>query len=623
MTKRQFEQILKSGEGAMVEFKKTVSSSIGREICAFANTIGGQIFVGIDDKNNVIGCKLTNQVKSRIQDIANNFDPRVLIKIKSLKYEDKEAIVITVPESADKPVQCSDGFFIREGANSQKMTRNEIFYWAQKTRKIRYESQLREDFQYPEDFNEETFTRLMKIMDVTITGQREDMLKNLGLGENKEGFTINNAGIMLFGGKRRDLYIRQVYVTCVLYKGKTKVKIIDRKDFRDDLVQDYENAFKFLQQHLRLEYVIEGGRPREEIPEIPYDALKEALLNAIIHRDYFEIGARVMVEIFDDRVEISNPGELLVDEKEFGKKVISVARNPVLFDIFHRLQLIEKVGTGVQRIIDAIQARKLSIEFYFGSFFSITFFRPVLPGHQKDILGLVPDKIAKIPLEKDIAETGQVPDKYRTSLEKRPDKMVKRPLRKAEADIFETGQEPDKLIEILKFCSSPKSLKKIMARMNLKHRETFINNYLKPLLIEELLVFTLPNKPKSRNQKYIITEKGKKKVREQTNSMSGRSRLPGRQIDHIKLAPDNLRTIYDGEPDKLMNILKFCSSPQSLKEIMAFMNLRHRETFINNYLKPLLNEELLTFTMPNKPKSRNQKYIITEMGKKLLEKYQE
>ena len=64
MNKRQFEQILKSGEGAMVEFKKTVSSSIGREICAFANTIGGQIFVGIDDKNAVIGCKLTNQVKS-------------------------------------------------------------------------------------------------------------------------------------------------------------------------------------------------------------------------------------------------------------------------------------------------------------------------------------------------------------------------------------------------------------------------------------------------------------------------------------------------------------------------------------------------------------------------------
>jgi ATP-dependent DNA helicase RecG len=659
MNKRQFEQILKSGEGAMVEFKQAVSSSLGREICAFANTAGGRIFIGVDDKNAVSGCKLTNQVKSRIQDIANNCDPRVPITIKSFKYKDKELIVITVPESADKPIQCSEGFFLREGANSQKMTRNEIFYWAQKTRKIRYESQLREDFQYPEDFNEESFAQLMKKMNVTITGQPEDMLKNLGLGENKKGFIINNAGIMLFGDKRRDLYIRQVYVTCVLYKGINKVKIIDRKDFRDDLVQDYENAFKFLQQHLRLEYVIEGGRPREEIPEIPYEALKEALLNAIIHRDYFEIGARVMVEIFDDRVEISNPGELLVDEKEFGQKAISVARNPILFDIFHRLQLIEKVGTGIQRIITAIQARKLSIEFYFGRFFAITFFRPVLTGQQKDILESVPDMLPKIPLKKteeSKAYTGQEAAKNRTRSSQIPDKIAKIPLKKAEEDIVDTGQvpdknrtslkqRPDKLRKILKFCSSPKPLKEIMDYMNLKHRETFINNYLKPLLNEELLAFTMPNKPKSRNQKYIITEKGKKKIRGQTNFMSCNSRLPGGQIDHIELTPDKIakillekvgediidtgqvpdenRTSFKKTPDKLMKILKFCSSPKSLKEIMDFMNLKHRETFINNYLKPLLNEELLAFTTPNKPKSRNQKYIITEKGRNLLKKYQD
>jgi ATP-dependent DNA helicase RecG len=164
MNKRQFEEILKSGEGAMIEFKKSVSSALGREISTFANTAGGRIFVGIDDKNDVKGCQLNNQVKSRAQDIANNCDPRVPIKIKSFKYKNQEVIVITVPESSDKPVECSEGFFLREGANSQKMTRNEIFYWAQKTRKIRYENQMREDFKYPEDFNDTAFTELMKKM---------------------------------------------------------------------------------------------------------------------------------------------------------------------------------------------------------------------------------------------------------------------------------------------------------------------------------------------------------------------------------------------------------------------------------------------------------------------------
>ena len=406
MKKKEFEEILKTGEGARIEFKKSVNPGIGRELSAFANTAGGRLFIGIDDKNQVQGCHFSNQMKSRIQDIANNCDPRISIRIEPFKYKNKEVIVITVPESVDKPVQCSDGFFLREGANSQKMTRNEIFYWAQKTRKIRYEDQLREDFKYPEDFNDTAFAELMKRMNVTITSQREDLLQNLGLGKNDKEFKINNAGIMLLG-KRRDLYIRQVYVTCVLYKGTDKIKIIDRKDFRDGLFQDYDNAFKFLQQHLRLEYVIEGGGPRKEIPEIPYEALKEAVLNATIHRDYFEIGARVMVEIFDDRVEISNPGELLFEKEKIGKRTVSVARNPILFDIFSRMQLIEKAGTGIKRILALTDARNINVEFDIDSFFTIIFFRPGLPKEQTDDSGQVPSKHR--------ASTEQVPIKYRAS----------------------------------------------------------------------------------------------------------------------------------------------------------------------------------------------------------------
>lgn len=140
MRLRQFEEILKSGEGTLIEFKKTVSAGLGKEICAFANTAGGRLFVGIDDSNKVSGCKFNNKIKSQVQDIANNCNPRIAVSVESIRYKDKEIVVVTVPESSDKPVQCSEGFFLREGANSQKMTRDEIFYWAQKTRKIRYEN---------------------------------------------------------------------------------------------------------------------------------------------------------------------------------------------------------------------------------------------------------------------------------------------------------------------------------------------------------------------------------------------------------------------------------------------------------------------------------------------------
>jgi ATP-dependent DNA helicase RecG len=230
------------------------------------------------------------------------------------------------------------------------------------------------------------------------------------------------------------------------------------------LFQDYDNAFKFLQQHLRLEYVIEGGGPRKEIPEIPYEALKEALLNATIHRDYFEIGARVMVEIFDDRVEISNPGELLFEKEKIGKRTVSVARNPILFDIFSRMQLIEKAGTGIKRILALTDARNINVEFDIDSFFTIIFFRPGLPKEQTD-------------------DTGQVPSKYRAST--------------------------PHTLEILSFCEIPRKRDEIQEHLALKHREHFRSTVLAPLLKDELLKPLIPDKPKSPLQKYIITEKGK------------------------------------------------------------------------------------------------------------------
>ena len=407
MERDQFEQILQEGEGTLIEFQKSYSPSIVKEIVAFANTAGGTIFIGIDDSNNVVGSQLNNETKSRIQDIANNCKPRIPIKIESVFYDGKEVILIKVPESRDKPVQCSEGFFYQEGANSQKMQRDEIFYYAQKTGKIRFESQFRSDFKYPDDFDEKKFYDLMHKMGTTQTASIEDMLETLGMGEKNVHFLINNAGILFFG-KRRQKYLRQAYVTCVLYRGIDRYKILDRKDFRDDPVTDYENAFIFLQQHLNLKYVIKGGGPRLEIPEVPYEALREALMNAVIHRDYFEEGVRVMVEIFDDRVEISNPGELLFDKKDLGRR--SVARNPVIFDVFHRLGLIEKVGSGIGRILNQTHERGVEVDFDLNRFFTIIFKRPVQSKESKIEPGTLKDETQNVTalFVGDLVEDGKI-----------------------------------------------------------------------------------------------------------------------------------------------------------------------------------------------------------------------
>ena len=115
---------------------------------------------------------------------------------------------------------------------------------------------------------------------------------------------------------------------------------------------------------------------RVEILEIPEIALREAVINAICHRDYFEKGANVMIEIFDNRVDITNPGGLpkTLNPKDFGKR--SVARNPIIASLLQRANFIEKMGTGIHRIRKAMENAKLpEPKFGFDGFFSVSFYR--------------------------------------------------------------------------------------------------------------------------------------------------------------------------------------------------------------------------------------------------------
>src|SRR5690606_23063376 len=125
--------------------------------------------------------------------------------------------------------------------------------------------------------------------------------------------------------------------------------IIDRKTFDLDIITNIEETIAFLKRHLNLAYTIREAR-REEQLEIPEVVLREAVVNAVTHRDYFEKGADVMVEIFDNRVEMSNPGGLPkgLKEEDFGTKTL--ARNPLIASLLSRARYIEKLGTGVPRI---------------------------------------------------------------------------------------------------------------------------------------------------------------------------------------------------------------------------------------------------------------------------------
>ena len=133
----------------------------------------------------------------------------------------------------------------------------------------------------------------------------------------------------------------------------------------------------WLESKLQVAYKIEGAGPREEIWEIPLTVFKEAIINALSHRDYYEQGASIMIEMFDDRVEISNPGGLLpVVAKDFGHK--SMTRNPLIFGLFTRMHLVERVASGIPRMQEAMREANLpEPEFYTEGMFTAVFKRQI------------------------------------------------------------------------------------------------------------------------------------------------------------------------------------------------------------------------------------------------------
>ena len=369
MNKKELDFILQGGEGLTIEFKEGLNN-IDKEIDAFANTAGGRIFLGISDNNKIKGIKIDNKIKSQIQDIANNCDPSIKISIE----EFESLLIITVEEGEDKPYKCKEGFFIRIGPNSQKMDRNQILEIAAGEGKIRFDEAINKDVNFNKDFDAEKLESFLKKAEITKNMENEEMLINLGAAKKtKKKISLNNTGVLFFAKEPCNI-IRQAYVTCIRFQGTENVDIIDRVELREDIISNIENAIKFVKRSTKLSYEIKGLK-RKEIPEYPVEAVREAITNAVMHRDYLEKGANVFVSIFDDRLEIYNPGGLPkgLDKKDFGKK--GVRRNPLIADLLQRIGYVEKAGTGILRMKKAMKDMGLKEpQIDITGFFTITFY---------------------------------------------------------------------------------------------------------------------------------------------------------------------------------------------------------------------------------------------------------
>ena len=418
---------------------------------ALANAIGGRILLGVRDDGTVIGIQDSNSLRARIQDIARNCDPPVQVHAEPVG----PVITVHVTESASKPVQCSEGFFLRQGAVTQKLSRDEIRDMFRLEGTVRFDLAPCPRFIYPNDFDRGKFDTWLGFSGITGQPRVEDVLVNIGAAERVNGtLRFRNAGVLFFANNPRRFF-PQAYITCLLARDTDKVHILDRKDFDGGIMADIEDSLRFVERNTRTAYHIEGLR-RNNIPEYPTNALREAITNAVMHRDWFIDGANVFVEIYSDRIEVVSPGGLPrgLSLTDLGSR--SIRRNALIADLLHHIDFIEKAGTGIRRIRNETRMQGCpEPKFETNGFFTATF---------------------------------------------RPNPKVR-----ASADVYwvhdvtmEDTMEDAKMVRLLQAISGTMTKQDLQSSLGLKNDDYFRKAYLLPALRAGLIEMTIPDKPRSK-----------------------------------------------------------------------------------------------------------------------------
>ncbi len=333
-----------------MDFKRSVPSKvrdIAEEICSFANTVGGYVLIGVDNDNQIVGVKIDNNKRSAIQDVIGDISPMLHYNMYHVDVDGKDVWVIEVPSGKNKPYFFSGVTYIREGANCQKLTNvDEIREAFQKNDRIYFDAIPLPRVDLRKELDEDSFREFRQASGFGMDVCNEQILENLQVYD--ENNDVKSGGVLFFAKHPENVYFHAV-IRCVLFKGTDKVYILDDKTFGGPLLQQYNNAIEWLKSKLQVSYEIEGTGPRKETWEIPLNVFKESIINALSHRDYYEQGASIMIELYDDRVEITNPGDLLpVVAKNFGRK--SMSRNPLIFSLFTCMHLVEHIGSGIPRM---------------------------------------------------------------------------------------------------------------------------------------------------------------------------------------------------------------------------------------------------------------------------------
>jgi len=344
MAHRDVLSVIAEGEHQSLEFKAGMPSDLRRHIAGMANAAGGTILLGVEDDGSVHGFELTDRIWRKILDEAKACDPPVRVRVGQWG----EAVEIEVFESDDKLVAVKEGVYLRDGPTTRRMSAREIKRFMEVYMPPQFDSHLVYGFSYPDDMDWEKYADWSDKANFRHAKDPADVLLELGAAvETSEGLVVTNATVLLFAAKT-EMFVPHSYITCALFNGDNGSKVLDRKDLRGGLLHDIDEALFYLEKNMRVAYRRTSGKAqREEIGEYSLPAVREAVVNAVLHRDWSMSGANVFLKLYQDHLEVQSPGGLPkgITLETLGTR--SNRRNPLLADIMSRAGVGEKMGTGI------------------------------------------------------------------------------------------------------------------------------------------------------------------------------------------------------------------------------------------------------------------------------------
>lgn len=335
--------VMRMYESEPIELKEIYTPDLKKEVVAFANTNGGTIYIGVQDNGEITGLDNADFVMQKISNAVRDGirpDVSMFTNIELIQKEGKTIIKLTVHQGTKKPYYLSDkglkpsGVYVRSGTTSAPASEDAIRMMIKMTDGDSFETNR-------SLIQELTFASLNKEMELRKLEFSKVQMKNLGIISQEDIYT--NMGLLVSDQCKHSIKF-------AVFQGTDKLVFKDRKEFIGSLFDQLTDAFKTIDFYNSTRATF-NNLLRTDERDYPEDAIREALLNAIVHREYTFSGSTI-INLYSDRLEIVSLGGLVPGMSlEAAMLGASQPRNEKLANLFYRMKLIEAYGTGISKII--------------------------------------------------------------------------------------------------------------------------------------------------------------------------------------------------------------------------------------------------------------------------------